>query len=90
MVEAVVARKFPLSKDYRLRGTCGFGRLFGKQELMIGPAQEWQRENRVSISSQLFLPGIIGRSIGFLIAEKENRESSPADNPPPQNTIAGN
>ena len=40
------------------------GWIVGQPELMIDPAQEWQCENRASISSQLFLPGIIGRSIG--------------------------
>jgi len=55
---------------------------FGQPELIIDPAQEWQCENRASISSQLLLPGIIGRSIWFLIGEKENRERSPAENPP--------
>ena len=46
------------------------GCVVGKQELMIDPVQEWQCENRASISPQLFLPGIIGRSMG---------SSSPAD-----------
>jgi hypothetical protein len=58
-------------------------RLVGKQELIKDPAHEWQCENRASISPHLFLPGIIGRAIWFVIGEKERR---PAESPPPQNT----
>jgi hypothetical protein len=39
-------------------------RVVDKQEL-VDPAQEWQCENRASISSQLFVLGMIGRSFGF-------------------------
>jgi hypothetical protein len=78
------------STAFRFESRCDHSRLVGKEELMIDPAQEWQCENRASISPQLFLPGIIGRSIGFLSGEKENRERSPAENPPLQNTIVRN
>jgi hypothetical protein len=62
----------------------------GKPELIIDPAQEWQCENRASI----FFPAVPARNNRsfdwFLIGEKENRETSPAENPPPQNAIVRN
>jgi hypothetical protein len=65
-------------------------RVVGKQELIIDPAQEWW----VRTPSIRFFPAIPARNNRsfdwFLIGEKENRERSPAENPPPQNTIVRN